>query len=119
MIFVSQKSGEDKMQFYKLSKEQLIKKLPALYSQSEKEAEDVIVPIKLFNPTGSGTWYLTEYDPEEDLAFGYCHIHEGELGYIAMEELRNIRVAFGLRIEVDTHWEGSSTLRQVMDGDRS
>jgi len=39
-----------------------------LYSQ-EKEKDPLIV-AKLFDPCGSATWYLTEYDPKEKIAFG-------------------------------------------------
>ena len=41
----------------------------SLYSQ-EKE-DDPLVVSKFFNPVGAGTWYLTEYNPEDHLAFGY------------------------------------------------
>ena len=34
--------------------------------------------VKLFNPTGQGTWYLSEYDPKTDVAFGLCKIFEKE-----------------------------------------
>ena len=28
--------------------------------------------LKLFNPTGIGTWYLSELDPKTNIAFGLC-----------------------------------------------
>jgi len=28
--------------------------------------------VKLFNPTGIGTWYLSELNPETNVAFGLC-----------------------------------------------
>ena len=31
--------------------------------------------VKLFNPTGAGTWYLSELDPETNVAFGVCQIN--------------------------------------------
>jgi len=31
----------------------------------QEETADPIVVAKFFNPTGAGTWYATEYDPEE------------------------------------------------------
>ena len=38
--------------------------------------------LKLFNPTGIGTWYLSELDPETNNAFGLCCLTDEELGYV-------------------------------------
>ena len=40
-----------------------------LYSQ--EFSKDHLVIAKLFNPVGSATWYLFEYDPVSKIAFGY------------------------------------------------
>jgi len=40
-----------------------------LYSQ--ENGKDPLVITKLFDPCGSASWYLTEYDPVEKIAFGY------------------------------------------------
>lgn len=66
--------------------------------------DDPIARVKLFNPTGTGTWYISGYDPEERMAYGLAVIHEAELGYIGMEELVNFRGRFRLPIERDLHW---------------
>lgn len=61
--------------------------------------------VKLFNPTGAGTWYLSEYDSNERMAFGASDLGYGaELGYIGMEELVAFRGRFGLPIERDLHF---------------
>lgn len=86
----------------KLFTKAILKKLPPLYSQ--EKVEDPIAQVKLFNPTGAGTWYLTEYDPETKIAFGLCVIHEAELGNVSIEELEGFRGRFGLGIERDLHW---------------
>lgn len=81
--------------------------LPKLYSQDGK-GKDAIVQVKLFNPCGVGTWYLTEYDPKERVAFGWCDLGDpdcAEFGYISIEELEGIRLPFGLSIERDIHWK--------------
>ena len=57
--------------------------------------------VKLFNPTGVGTWYLSELDPESNVAFGLCQIHEYELGYVSLDELSEFKGQFGLGIERD------------------
>ena len=38
---------------------------------SQEHVKDPIVIAKLFDPCGSATWYLTEYDPAEKIAFCY------------------------------------------------
>ena len=67
-------------------------------------AEATIARIKLFDPTGGWTWYISEYDPETREAFGLVDGFEKELGYFNMEEIVNLRGRFGLPIERDLHW---------------
>ena len=57
--------------------------------------------VKLFNPTGHGTWYLSELDPETNIAFGLCDLGHPELGYVSLDELASTRVSMGLGIERD------------------
>jgi hypothetical protein len=59
---------------------------------------------KLFNPSGTGTWYLSELNKEDNVAFGLVHIHNKELGYIDIDELQNFRGVFGLKIERDKNF---------------
>ncbi len=61
--------------------------------------------VKLFDPTGSWTWYIASYDPETRTAFGLVDGFEKEYGYISMEELVAIRGRFGLPIERDLNWK--------------
>ncbi len=70
-------------------------KLPAV------APEDAVAKVKLFNPTGSGTWYIASYDPETGQAFGVAEIFEKEYGYIDINELVAYRGRFGLPIERD------------------
>jgi hypothetical protein len=75
---------------------------------SQEEIKDPLVIAKFFNPTGAGTWYATEYDPESRTFFGYVTIFgdwNDEWGYFSLEELENIRGAFGLGIERDLYFE--------------
>jgi len=65
------------------------------------------VVCKLFNPSGPGTWYLTELNAEDNVAFGLANIHEKELGYIDISELENFRGIFGLKIERDRYFESN------------
>ena len=64
-----------------------------------------IARVKLFNPTGIGTWYLAEYDPATRNAYGLCVLQDAEIGYVSMAELVEFRGRFGLPIERDLYWE--------------
>ena len=88
----------------------MTKQLEKRFAQvgSQEEEKDPLVIAKFFNPTGAGTWYATEYDPESRTFFGYVSIFgdwNDEWGYFSLEELESIRGAFGLGIERDLHFE--------------
>ena len=91
----------------KLITSEILATAPKLYANERKRPEDVPVVAKFFNPIGPGTWYMTEYDPEERLAFGLCVIHEPELGYFSLEDLESIELQWGMGIERDLIWQGS------------
>ena len=57
--------------------------------------------LKLFNPAGAGTWYLSELNPETNVAFGLCYITDKEYGYVDLNELEKFKGALGLGIERD------------------
>ena len=65
--------------------------------------------VKLFNPTGIGTWYLSELDPETNNAFGLCCLQEKELGYVNLDELLGFKGHLGLGVERD-RWFKPKTL---------
>jgi len=76
---------------------------PALYSQ-EGQGDDALVHVKLFDPTGSWTWYITEFDEKEHVAFGLVDGHDAEVGYIDFHELANVAGRAGIGIEIDMHF---------------
>ena len=96
----------------KLLTKEIEKKLLAnpLYSgEGEKNHERQVV-AKFFNPSGAGTWYVTEGERQEDdwLFFGLAKLHEAELGYFTLSELSSIKCPpFGLPIERDLYWSGT------------
>lgn len=100
----------------KLLTKAIEKKLPALYTNEKKKADQVPVIVKFFNPTGAGTWYATEYSPEDRVFFGFAEIFpgEGELGYFSLDELSEFKGRFGLGIERDLHWNSTTTLADVL-----
>ena len=68
-----------------------------------------IAVAKFFDPTGRYTFWMTEYNPTDRIAFGYClsPLDEScdELGYVSIAELEAVEGAFGLGIERDRHFD--------------
>jgi len=87
--------------------------IPKLYAQ-EKAGDDAVVYLKLFTPGSSWTWYITEYDPEEELMFGLVSGFDLEFGYVSLEEVRDLRYGPNgfLRVERDLHF-GQKTVGEV------
>jgi hypothetical protein len=83
---------------------------PALYAQDGK-GDEALVHVKLFDPCGSWTCYITEFsetapDGCKNLAFGLVTgVGEPELGYVDLEEISNVRGRMGIGIEIDMHFE--------------
>lgn len=84
----------------------------------DKSADEIKIVVKLFNPTGAGTWYLYEQE-DEDTYWGFVNLGDAdcaECGTVSMSELMSLRLPFGLRIERDMHFKPlSKTLQEVMD----
>jgi hypothetical protein len=96
-----------------LTKE-LLRKFEEIGRQDDEK--DPIVVCKFFNPTGSGTWYATEYDPESRVFFGYVTgLGFDEWGYFCLDELESIRLRFGLKIERDLYFEPQRISEAVPD----
>ena len=76
-----------------------------LYSQDGK-GKDAQVVVKFFNPMGVGTWLITEAEKqgEDWMMYGYAELGaDWEWGYISLNELKEVRLPFGLKIERDMH----------------
>ena len=85
-------------------------RLPELYT-TDGQGEEAVAQLKIFDPTGTWTWFATEFDGE-DTFFGLVIGHEAELGYFSLKELQGVRADFGLRLERDLHFE-PKTLREI------
>ena len=73
---------------------------------SQEDIKDPLVIAKYFNPTGAGTWYATEYNPDQRLFFGYVSIFgdiNDEWGYFSLDEIESFKGPFGLSIERDLY----------------
>ena len=74
---------------------------PLLYSQEDK-GDEAIAQIKLFDPCGSWTWFIIEWDGADEafgLVFGDCC----EFGYIPLPELASVPGALGIGLESLSH----------------
>lgn len=91
----------------KLFTKEILKKLPALYSQEAHENPEVemVFYVKLFTPDSNWTWFIAEYDPEKEIAWGYVMGLENEYGTIDIKELKEVRGPFGLPIERDISFD--------------
>ena len=101
----------------KLLTKELEAKFAAQGDCSEKKAKDIQVIAKFFNPTGAGTWFLSEWIPEDRVFFGFANLGDpemAELGYVSLDELESFKGVMGLGIERDLHFKGC-TLQEVID----
>ncbi len=89
----------------KLLTKELLKRFAQVGSQ--ENVKDPVIIAKFFNPGGAGTWYATEYEPKEQIFFGFVSIFgdwNDEWGSFSLRELESFRGAFGLGIERDLYW---------------
>ena len=82
------------------------KKLVENHKQQDG-TKDFNAVVKLFNPGGLGTWYLSELDPATNVAFGLCCLQEKELGYVSLNELKEFKGMFGLGVERDAYFSSN------------
>jgi|GEM_PF-4421243 len=83
-------------------------KLPDEARHEEKDDPEkgrpIMARLKLFNPSGVGTWLLQDWCSTENYAFGWCCLGDdrlAELGYVSLRELANYKGPFGVGIEID------------------
>ena len=88
----------------KLLTKEIMKQIPPIGEQDN--SKDPIVYVKFFDPCGSFTWFILEYDGN-DTFFAFVKSHlcpEGELGYVSLQELKSIKRPLGLGIERDLYF---------------
>ncbi len=92
----------------KLLTNEIKQNLPALYSQ--EETEDPTCILKIFTPDSSFSWFILEGGEQEDgdwLFFCKVSSHlcpEGELGYVLLSQLEQVRGSLGLPVERDLYF---------------
>jgi hypothetical protein len=73
----------------------------------DKQMKDIKIVLKLFNPTGAGTWYIYEKE-DDDIYWCFANLEDpemAEIGTVSMQELMNFRGQFGLGIERDINFK--------------
>ena len=71
-----------------------------------------ICVVKFFDPTGSWTWYATEFDGK-DTFFGLVDGFELEWGTFSLSELQSVKGRFGLGIERDLYGGYPKKLKDI------
>lgn len=91
------------------------KALPALYSQ-DGLGLDSVAHVKIFDPCGRFTFFVTEFDGE-DILFGYTVSPLGadcdEFGYGSLSELQAVKGRFGIGLERDRYFT-PCTIREAL-----
>jgi len=105
--------GPRKLEQFKLACS--LRNVPMLYAQDDK-GDDAMAYVKIFDPCGSMTWYITEWDGT-DQAFGLMCGHDNELGYSSIDDMANVAGRMGISLEIDTHFK-PTTLREIRKLDK-
>ncbi len=79
----------------------IVSALPKLYAT--ENVADPVVRCKFFLPGTAWTWYVLEYDGEDNF-FGYVAGDSCELGYFSLRELKSVRGTLNLPIERDLYF---------------
>ena len=91
-----------------------VKKAQKQYNKSS-DLESQKVVAKFFDPMGSWTWYLMNLGEDKDYAWGIVKGHDVELGSFSINELKSLRLPFGLSIERDRFFKPIKA-KELYDG---
>lgn len=95
----------------KLFTDEILQKLLANGTEQTRHGDKDFYPVvKIFNPYGTGTWLLTEIDPEDhDIAFGLCDLGYPEMGSVLISEMTRFEIC-GLGLERDLHFKADKPI---------
>ena len=79
----------------------------------QENVDDPLIIAKFFDPTGSWTWYATEYDQDTKTFFGLVDGYEKELGYFSLKELESVKGPLGIGIERDRYFGFNKKISSV------
>lgn len=81
--------------------------IPPLYSTESTPVEAKVICARLFALASAATWFVAEFDPEEQVAFGYADLGDpvsAEWGYVSVAELESLKWLGVPRVELDLHF---------------
>ena len=85
----------------------------------DKSPEQIKIVCKVFNPYGSGVWYLYEYDANDEIFWCYANLGNSdfaECGAVSRSELENYRSRFGMPLERDLFFPSNEkTLAEIIE----
>lgn len=84
--------------------EKQLNKIPAFYSTENIPLKEKVILMHFF--IGGCDWYVVEYNPEEQLFFGFANLGDDEMaewGYFSLKELSELKVEF-LEVDRDLHF---------------
>ena len=64
--------------------------LPKLYDCEDTPTNEMMLRIRFYDTNSTWEWYLIEFEPETNIAFGYVCGFEKEWGYFSIDELSSI-----------------------------
>ena len=84
----------------KMMTKEILRKAPSMYSTDGQGYEAVAVAhyFSCMGGLAGWDWYMTEYDPETQEAFGLVLGYEKELGYFSIREFEEINRRYGLNV---------------------
>ena len=83
----------------KLMTKEIINRIPPLYSTESVDTKDKVIHVKFFTPWHKWTWYAIEFDPADEVFFGYVQGDYDEWGCFSLKELEEVEGPMGLKIE--------------------
>ena len=93
--------------------------LPKLYETENTKPADKTIFLHFF--IGGTDWYIAEYDPKEELFFGFTILNNdyqmAEWGYISFRELKELKISY-LEVDRDLYWRKrkASEVEQIVKG---
>ena len=63
---------------------------PALYKTEDIKTDEKMLYLRFYEQSSGWEWYLSEYDPDDKIAFGYVKGFESEWGYFSITEMQGI-----------------------------
>ncbi|MCA9401825.1 MAG: DUF2958 domain-containing protein [Candidatus Omnitrophica bacterium] len=82
-----------------------LRNLPPLYATEDTPLKEKVIHMHFF--LGGCDWYAAEYDPDQELFFGFVILNNdyemAEWGYFSLPELAEIKASF-MEVDRDLHF---------------